>query len=147
MNTYLPFVLICAFVIGCASGAMSGEEQKIVRAGDQASYKGPQELFTGAVRVDPVFPATDGIPATGGYVTFEPGARSNWHYHPAGQQIIVISGVGRTGTRNGNVEEFRAGDVVTCPPNVQHWHGASPTVGMVHLTITGQGGEKNTEWA
>jgi hypothetical protein len=31
---------------------------------------------------------------SGGSVTFEPGARSAGHTHPAGQQLIVSSGVG-----------------------------------------------------
>ena len=147
MKTWQIVTLICALVGGFTMNqGMAGEGQKIVRAGERASYKGPPELFTGSVRVDPVFSATDGIPAIGGTVTFEPGARSNWHFHPTGQHIIVISGVGRTGTRDGKVEEFRAGDVVTCPPGVHHWHGASPTVGMTHLTITGEVHGKNTEW-
>lgn len=145
MKMLIFFAVVCA-TVAAASNGMAGEEQKIVRAGEQASYKGPSELFTGSVRVDPIFVATEGIPAIGGTVTFEPGARSNWHFHPKGQQIIVLSGVGRTGTRDGKVEDFRAGDVVSCPPNVHHWHGASPTVGMTHLTITGEADGKNTEW-
>jgi quercetin dioxygenase-like cupin family protein len=138
-------VLAMLSLVGSAHGH-AGDEQKIVRAEEQSSFTGSPDFFTGAARVETAFAATGGIPAVGGFVAFAPGARSNWHYHPAGQQIIVISGVGRTGTRDGKVEAFRAGDVVTCPPGVQHWHGASPTVAMTHLTITGQAGEKNTEW-
>lgn len=29
-----------------------------------------------------------------GNVSFEPGARTNWHYHPAGQILIAIEGLG-----------------------------------------------------
>ena len=54
---------------------------EIKRAGSQASTKGPSEWFTGAVRVDPLFQAPEPARVTGGSVTFEPGARTNWHTH------------------------------------------------------------------
>ena len=34
-------------------------------------------------------------------VSFEPGARTNWHSHPLGQTLYVISGVGRVQTKGG----------------------------------------------
>jgi len=120
--------------------------QAIARAGSQPSAKGPAEYFTGNVRVDPLFPADGSINASGAYVTFEPGARSAWHIHPTGQRLIVTSGVGRTGTEDGRMEEIRAGDVITCPPGVKHWHGASPTTAMTHIAITGSVDGKNAVW-
>lgn len=66
-----------------ASQALAAEENKpsqtITRAGTQASIKGSPEFFTGSVRVDPLFAATDSAPFSGAYVNFEPGARSAWH--------------------------------------------------------------------
>ena len=58
------------------------EAQQIARAGSQASVAGPAEYFTGRVRIDPVWPASETLNASGGLVTFEPGARSAWHTHP-----------------------------------------------------------------
>ena len=57
---------------------------------------GPAEFFTGRARIDPVWSANKHINASGGLVTFEPGARSAWHTHPAGQRLVVTSGVGLT---------------------------------------------------
>jgi len=122
------------------------KSQTVARAGSQRSTRGPAEYFTGNVRIDPLFPATNYAPYSGGYVTFEPGARSAWHIHPAGQRLIVTSGVGRTQEWGGPIVEIKAGDVITCPPNVKHWHGASPTTAMTHIAITGTQGGKNVEW-
>lgn len=72
------------------------EAQQITRAGDQPSAAAPDEYFTGRVRIDPVWPADKNINASGGLVTFEPGARSAWHTHPAGQRLVVTAGVGLT---------------------------------------------------
>src|SRR5882724_1884532 len=67
---------------------------QITRSGSQPSRKGPAENFTGTVRVDPLFQAPDPARASGGHVTFEPGARSAWHTHPLGQTLIITSGLG-----------------------------------------------------
>jgi quercetin dioxygenase-like cupin family protein len=122
------------------------KSQTISRAGSQASVKGSAEYFSGNVRVDPQFPANDSTPFSGAYVTFEPGARSAWHIHPKGQHLLVTAGVGRTGEWEGRVEEIKAGDVIWCPPEVKHWHGASPTTAMTHIAITGTLNGKNVEW-
>jgi quercetin dioxygenase-like cupin family protein len=52
-----------------------------------------------------------------------------------GRRCIVVSGVGRVQRWNGPVEEIRPGDTVWIPPDEKHWHGASPTSGLVHLAL------------
>lgn len=120
--------------------------QQVFRAGSQKSFKGPQNLFTGKVRVDLVFPSNDTAHYSGAYVHFQPGARTAWHLHPAGQHMIVISGVGLTGTRDGRIVRFKAGDAIWCPPGIDHWHGATPDSPMTHLVITGVKDGKNVIW-
>jgi quercetin dioxygenase-like cupin family protein len=120
--------------------------QQISRAGAQPSVAGPSEFFTGRVRVDPIWPADNDINASGGMVTFDPGARSAWHTHPKGQRLVVMSGVGLTQEWGKRVQEIRPGDVVWCPPGVKHWHGAAPTTAMSHLAVTGTVDGKNVEW-
>ncbi|HEY6343663.1 MAG TPA: cupin domain-containing protein [Bryobacteraceae bacterium] len=108
---------------------------EITRIGSQASTKGPSEWFTGSVRIDPLFQVPDPARVTGGSVTFEPGARTNWHTHPLGQTLIVTAGCGRIQKWEGPVEEIRQGDIVWIPPGVKHWHGAAPTTSMTHIAI------------
>lgn len=139
-------VSLSAFAVPAMAGEANKRSQTISRAGSQPSVKGPAEYFTGNVRIDPLFPATDSAPFSGAYVTFEPGARSAWHIHPTGQHLIVTAGVGRTQEWGGPIEEIKAGDVIWCPPKVKHWHGASPTTAMTHMAITGIIDGKNVEW-
>lgn len=80
-----------------------------------------------------------------GSVTFEPGARTNWHLHPAGQIILATGGVGYYQEKGSPKKILRKGDVVKCPPNVPHWHGAGSDQPFVQIAITGR--EKGpTEW-
>ena len=108
---------------------------EIKRAGSQPSGKGPSDWFTGTVRIDPLFQAPDPALVQGASVTFEPGARTAWHSHPLGQTLYVISGVGRVQSQGGPIREIRPGDVVWIPPGEKHWHGGSPTNGMIHIAM------------
>jgi quercetin dioxygenase-like cupin family protein len=119
---------------------------EIKRNGSQPSVKGPPEYFTGAVRIDPLFQAPDPARAGAARVTFEPGARSAWHTHPLGQNLVVTSGLGWTQIWGEPKEEIRPGDVISCPPNTKHWHGATPTTAMTHVAIQESLNGKNVEW-
>ena len=119
----------------------------IFPAGSRASTKGPADWFTGTVRIDPLFPVTAPARAAGNAVTFEPGARTNWHTHPLGQTLIVISGAGRVQREGGPVEEIRPGDVVWFAPGERHWHGAGPTTAMTHIAIQESLDGKAVDWA
>ncbi|MGF0536881.1 (R)-mandelonitrile lyase [Agrobacterium sp. ES01] len=107
----------------------------IKRNGSRPSGKGPAEYFTGAVRMDPLIEAPEPARIRSVHVTFEPGARTNWHTHPLGQTIIITSGSGLAQHWGGPVEELRPGDVVWFAPGEKHWHGASATNGMSHIAI------------
>ena len=89
----------------------------ISKNGSRPSQKGPQENFTGNVRMDPLFEAPDPARVRGARVTFEPGARSAWHTHPLGQTLIVTTGVGRVQNEGEEKQEIQPGDVVWTPPN------------------------------
>jgi quercetin dioxygenase-like cupin family protein len=108
---------------------------EIKRIGSQGSAKGPDDWFTGTVRIDSMFDRTDPARVSGAIVTFEPGARTAWHTHPLGQTLIVTSGCGWAQRDGGPVEEIRPGDVVWFPPGEKHWHGASATTAMTHIAI------------
>ncbi|MGE4280921.1 MAG: cupin domain-containing protein [Magnetospirillum sp.] len=118
----------------------------IKRNGTQPPFPGPADWFTGSVRVDPLFDATDYARASGGSVTFEPGARTAWHQHPLGQILIVTAGTGRVQLEGHPIEVIRPGDVVRIAPGERHWHGAGPDTAMTHFVVTASRDGKNVEW-
>ena len=73
-----------------------------------------------------------------GSVTFEPGARTKWHSHPAGQIILALDGVGYYQEEGKEKVTVRKGEVVKCPIDVPHWHGASADTAFVQIAITGR---------
>ncbi|WP_421945010.1 cupin domain-containing protein [Pedobacter sp.] len=96
---------------------------------------GPAENFTGKawniglVENDSVYNTVVGN------VYFEPGARSNWHKHPAGQILIITDGTGYHQIKGQPKQALKKGDIVKCPANVEHWHGASADTGMLQMYI------------
>jgi 4-carboxymuconolactone decarboxylase len=118
--------------------SVSTEAQTIVitRSGSRSVRSGPVENFTGSVRVEMLFEAVDPSHASGGSVTFEPGARTAWHVHPRGQILIVTAVTGRVQRWGDPVDEIRVGDVVRIPAGQKHWHGASPNASMTHMAVS-----------
>src|SRR5437870_11271178 len=119
---------------------------EIKKKGSQRPTKGPTEYFTGNVRIDPLFQAPHPARAVGGSVTFERGARTAWHSHPLGQTLIVTAGRGWIQQWGGQVEEIRQGDVVSIPPGVKHWHGATANTSVTHIAIQESLNGKTVEW-
>ncbi|QNN22736.1 cupin domain-containing protein [Planctomycetales bacterium ZRK34] len=118
----------------------------IKRVGSTPSMNGPDDWFTGSVRVEMLIDVKDPSRVSAASVTFEPGARTAWHTHPVGQHLIITSGFGWVQQEGGPIEEVRPGDVVWFPPDVKHWHGASPTNAMTHLAIQESHNGSPVEW-
>jgi quercetin dioxygenase-like cupin family protein len=107
----------------------------ITRKADLKTVEGPPDYFTGKVKITGQFQRPDPSRVSGAIVHFEPGACTAWHSHPAGQTLIVTEGVGWTQIEGGSKLEFYAGDVLWCPAEHKHWHGATPHEGMTHIAI------------
>jgi quercetin dioxygenase-like cupin family protein len=135
--------IVSVAALSIATGA--AQQLEITRNGARGTIRGPEQAYTGAAIANVLFGASAERPLTAVEVTFEPGARTAWHNHPAGQYLVVTSGVGWVQQRGGKKREIRPGDVVWTPPGVAHWHGATPTQAMSHLAIwqfvDGGGGE------
>ena len=103
----------------------------------QPATPGSDPNFTGVVTT------MDASDITGGRRNFAAGARTAWHSHDKGQLIYAESGRMRTGRRNQPFKEYEAGGSEYTAPNVEHWHGATPTGPLVQVNIQFGG---TTKW-
>jgi quercetin dioxygenase-like cupin family protein len=138
----LSTTALCLALLGVSPGhtqekkpAAEAKPIEVARAGSQPSTKGKAEWFTGSVRIDPLFEATAPARASGASVTFEPGARTAWHTHPAGQVLVVTAGAGWVQQWGQKVQEMKPGDVVRIPAGAKHWHGATDETSVTHIAI------------
>jgi quercetin dioxygenase-like cupin family protein len=136
--------------LSIASGALAqsrpADQTPVTRAGATPAKPGPATTFTGTVSVGilakPVAPGRTSM----GLVTFDPGARSFWHTHPAGQTLYVTEGCGWTQQEGKSPARICAGDTATVPPGVRHWHGATADQAMSHLSITEKVNGREVDW-
>lgn len=119
---------------------------EIKRSGTRGSNKGPDNYFTGNVKLEPLIEAANPSRVRAASVTFEPGARTAWHTHPLGQTLIVTHGLGWAQSEGGPVEEIKPGDVVWFAPGEKHWHGASASSAMTHIAIQEALDGKAVDW-
>ncbi len=115
-------------------------------AGSRPTRRAPKDSCTGTVLQDPIITAPAPARLVVNRVSFEPGARTNWHTHPIGQTLYVIAGVGRVQAKGGPVREIRPGDVVWIPPGEKHRHGGAPTTAMTHLAMQEAVDGKTANW-
>ncbi len=129
-----------------AAASVDAQSLIISRGGSRPVRPAPKQNFTGSAQVEMLFEARDPSHASGGTVTFEPGARTAWHTHPRGQILIVTAGAGRVQRWGDPIEDIRAGDVVRIPAGQKHWHGASPQASMTHIAITEHRDGTTVQW-
>ena len=120
---------------------------KITRNASSPSKTGAVPAnFTGSVLVDNMTMAEAPSRVTTAHVTFAPGARTVWHTHPAGQTIIITTGLGRVQRDGGEIEAVSPGDTVFFAAGEKHWHGAAASTGMTHIAITEMLDGRNVDW-
>ncbi len=131
LATIASLTLIMTSCMENKPGNNTNEAQAIFAKGE----KGPAENFTGNAWAASLVANDSTYKTLVGNVYFEPGARSNWHIHPAGQILIITDGVGYHQIKGQPRQTIQKGDVIKCPPNVEHWHGASPDTGLQQMYI------------
>ncbi len=104
-------------------------------SGERPGKRAPSDWFTGTVWQEPIVEAEAPARVRAATVSFEPGARTNWHTHPLGQTLYVVSGLGLAQTLGEPVIDLRPGDTLWIAPGEKHWHGAAPDTAMSHIAI------------
>ena len=140
--TCLLIVAVSTMVVGQTQTATPADTGAIFPKGQRA----PAANFTGTVWVYQLIEPDSAFNIPVGYVTFEPGARSHWHSHAGGQVLLAMGGIGYYQEKGKPIRVLRKGDSVKCPPNLPHWHGASPTAGFRQVAITPNTATGRVNW-
>lgn len=144
----LVIILIGTFAFSCKQ---IEDKNQTVKTNDQREFIFPKgekvtnNNFIGDVWVHMQVRADSVNQNSVGTVTFDPGARSNWHSHPNGQIIMALDGEGYYQEKGSAKKILNKGDVVKCPANTPHWHGASADKEFIQVAITSRV-DGPTEW-
>jgi quercetin dioxygenase-like cupin family protein len=129
------FGAIAIVLVASLATAMDRQEIEIVSFKTSEVLVAPAANFSGTVKLRGQFRRDAPSRLAGAIVSFEPGARTDWHTHPHGQTLIVTAGSGFVQRWGGRREMIEEGDVVWIPPETKHWHGASATHPMSHVAV------------
>lgn len=135
IKSILAIMMIAALVSLNACNNNKNKETMTTENNTSIFPKGEKlsnDYFTGNAFLKPVLARDKNNDFVIGSVTFEPGARTQWHKHPKGQVLMVTDGYGFYQEKGKPAQSLKKGDVVNIPENVEHWHGATATV---HLFI------------
>lgn len=127
-------------------GGLVVANQNIIKKSEMKSFDGNEQNFSGAVKVKMMFDSDEWRDFSGGLVRFSKEARSAWHIHPNGQTLIVLEGEIITQEWGKKPSIAKAGDVIICPPNIKHWHGATEKSSGAHIALTGSKNGSVVEW-
>ena len=129
----IALLIFSVFIISCKEKTKNMTNDNKVESIFPKGELGSAENFTGNAWNYGLVANDSTYNTLVGNVYFEPGARSNWHTHPAGQILIITDGMGYHQIKGQPRQTIRKGDVVKCPPNVEHWHGASSETGLQQM--------------
>lgn len=136
-------LIILAVIICGGNFIMARELQQPFAKGEINPYS---EFFTGITHLSRLV-ANDNIwNSSIANVTFDAGARTNWHKHSGGQILLVTAGEGRYQEKGKEIQIIKKGDVVKIPPEVVHWHGAAPDSEFAHISIEPNLPDNLTTW-
>ncbi|WP_244307288.1 (R)-mandelonitrile lyase [Flavobacterium fluviatile] len=135
-------IIFTVLLTACNSNTNTMISTKIFPKGEPLS----KDWFTGNAFLEPLIARDKNNEFSAGSVTFEPGARTNWHTHPKGQVLLVIDGQGLYQEKGKASQLIKKGDVVNIPEDVEHWHGAAAETKMVHIAITNFKDDTQVTW-
>lgn len=111
---------------------------KVFRARHSAPVRAPDAIFEGAVYRETVVDESEAELLRLARIAFEPGARTRLHTHSFDQVLVIVEGSGILATEQ-QENGVEAGDVVLVPAGERHWHGATASTSMAHLSVTTPG--------
>ncbi len=142
MKKILSYLFFAVFLTG-GNLAMSKDLNQPFNKGELNPYN---KFFTGTTYLTRLVEKDDVWNSSIANVTFDAGARTNWHKHSGGQILLVTAGEGRYQERNGKIRILKTGDVIKIPPFVAHWHGAAPNRAFAHISIETNLPTNETTW-
>lgn len=107
--------------------------------------KAPNVHHTGDVWLNHLADADENFDFNVVQATMAAGSKLNWHRHPKGQQLYIITGVGYYQEKGKEVQVVKQGDVVKCDPKLEHWHAATPNTPVTYIAISGNAPTKWTD--
>ena len=139
-------IFLTILIAGCSFEKKTNESHQKGESIFPKGEKVTSNNFSGTVWLEMMGASDSTLYAGFGHVTFEPGARTNWHSHPGGQVLFITLGQGFYQAEGQPALLVRKGEVVEIPRNVVHWHGAGPDSLFAHIAVSLNTNDGSVVW-
>ncbi|MBE7175147.1 MAG: cupin domain-containing protein [Mucilaginibacter polytrichastri] len=135
-------VVLTILISACLSFGALAQNEAVFQRGELSKT----DNHTGDVWLRELNKADSVIDCNIATATFAPGAKLDWHIHPAGQILMITEGTGYYQEKGGSIRTVHKGEVIKCTPGVAHWHGASPSSTFTYIAASTNSANNKTVW-
>lgn len=136
--------LIVAFLFFMPMSVFAQQNDYAVSPYLTEGMKAPNTHYIGEAWLNGVLSADGEIPYNITKATFKANSTLDWHTHSTPQVLIYVDGEGYYQERGKDPVILKAGDVIKCNKNVEHWHSSTKDSDVTYLAL--YGGENPTTW-
>ena len=110
----------------------------------EEGFKAPNTHYIGEAWLNGVLQADEETDYNITKATFKANSTLDWHKHSSSQVLIYVDGEGYYQERGKDPVILKAGDVIRCKKDIEHWHSSTKDSDVTYLAI--YGGEQPTTW-
>ena len=110
----------------------------------EKGFKAPNKHYIGEAWLNRLLKSDNELPFGITKATFKANSTLDWHYHTSIQVLVVIEGEGYYQEKYKDPIRIKAGDVIRCEKEIEHWHASSKEKDVTYLAL--YGGNKPTVW-
>jgi len=139
----MKIVISTLFLLTTLSG-LSQDSEYNVSSYNTAGKKAPNTHYIGEAWLNAIIHDDLDLGYNITKATFRANSTLDWHKHSSPQVIIVVAGEAYYQERGKEPVILKAGDMIKCDKNTEHWHSSTVDSDVTYLAIYGQ--EEPTTW-
>lgn len=136
--------LIVAFFFILPIGVFAQQEEYTISSYLDEGFKAPNTHYIGEAWLNGVLEADGEINYNITKATFKANSTLDWHKHSTAQVLIYVAGEGYYQERGKEPIILKAGDVIKCEKDTEHWHSSTKESDVTYLAL--YGGGQPTTW-
>ena len=133
--TLLFIIPVCAF---------AQEDEYAVSSYQEEGFKAPNTHYIGEAWLNRVLEVEGDLNFHITKANFKANSTLDWHKHASTQVLIYVEGEGYYQERGKDPVILKAGDLIKCEKETEHWHSSTKDSDVTYLAI--YGGEQPTTW-
>ena len=136
--------LIKTLLITLPFGVLAQESDYVISSYLDEGFKAPNTHYIGEAWLNGVLEVEGDLDFHMTKATFKANSTLDWHKHATAQVLIYVDGEGYYQEKGKDPIVLKAGDILKCEKDIEHWHSSSKENDVTYLAI--YRGDTPTTW-